>query len=192
MEICDLRHFIVVSVRVSSSSAEWREVILLLSGCIWAMQNLPVLLWLRATLWNLHLKYLGNSEGNCLSKILLKIAIGNTTKCFGVYRAHQCFLNQHSALRDTLRLICTKPLGGMNPLGSMGSLKVPWFMPGGVCPSASAVSTVALFSLLIPDVATELCKCLWENWREEWWDCWGDLRMGLLLCCTITFTTSTC
>lgn len=192
METCDLRHFTVVSVRVSSSSAERREEILLLSGCMWAVRNLPVLLWLRATLWNLDLKYLGNSKGNCLSKILLKIVIGNTTKCFGVYRAHQCFLNQHSALRDTLGLICAKPLGGMNPLGSMGSLKVPWFVPSGVCPSASAVSTVALFSLLIWDVATQLCKCLWENQREQWWGCWGDPRMGLVLCYTITFTMSTC
>lgn len=34
---------VVVSLRVSSSFAEWREEILLLSGCIWAMQNLPIL-----------------------------------------------------------------------------------------------------------------------------------------------------
>lgn len=33
-------------------------------------------------------------------------------------------------------------------------------MPGGVCPSASDDSTVD--SLLIQDVATELCKCLEE------------------------------
>lgn len=71
------------------------------------------------------MEYLGNSKGNCLSKVLLKIAIGNTTKCFGVYRAHQCFLDQQGALRDTLSLACARPLGGVNQLGTAGSPKVP-------------------------------------------------------------------
>lgn len=35
-------------------------------------------------------------------------------------------------------------------------------MAGGVCPSAYDDSTVALVSLLIQDVVTELCKCLEE------------------------------
>lgn len=123
------------------------------------------------------LKCLGNSKSNCLSNVLLKIAIGNTTKCFGVYRAHQRFLNPQSAHGDALSLACTNPSGDVNQLGATGSPKAPHSLCNlMVCPSASQETIVALVFLLIRDVVAELCKCLRQQWK-----CSGDLRMGPVL-----------
>lgn len=120
MEIFNVWHCIAVSVRVSSSFAHWREKTSAVervhvgsaepAGFILAFCN-----FVKFAFWSTW----AIQRLTSLSEVLLKITVGDTTKCFGVHRrTHQRFLNQQSAPRDALSLAWAKPLGGVNQLDS--------------------------------------------------------------------------
>lgn len=82
--MCNMRHCIVVSVRVSGSFA---ELCCCQAGACGQCRTFQFYSGFVQLCEICILKYLGNSKVNWPEQSL-EIAIRNTAKCFGVYRAH--------------------------------------------------------------------------------------------------------